>query len=242
MVDTSPDFRPSRRGGRQRSTQCSHPRPRRPDPRHRRRARLLIRTTAAERPPTWTPHTHATRCAASATSSRARAAIRPSATITSCRPWRGLGHRWAVRTDPGRQLRPGSRRRSLGGLPLRVCGLFQRRRRPAARSFRALAGVKVWIVDALRYTPHPTHAHLARTLDWIARVAPERAILTNLHIDMDYRDWPPSFPGSRAGLRRPVDPVGLSDHRSPKSSPLPSGWRQEAGRDCRMRPKSGTSH
>jgi phosphoribosyl 1,2-cyclic phosphate phosphodiesterase len=54
-------------------------------------------------------------------------------------------------------------------------------------AFEALAGVKVWIVDALRYTPHPTHAHLARTLDWIARVSPERAILTNLHIDMDYR-------------------------------------------------------
>ena len=31
-----------------------------------------------------------------------------------------------------------------------------------------------------------THAHLAKTLDWIARVKPERAILTNLHQDMDY--------------------------------------------------------
>ena len=32
-------------------------------------------------------------------------------------------------------------------------------------AFAALAGVEVWIVDALRYTPHPTHAHLARTLE-----------------------------------------------------------------------------
>jgi len=53
-------------------------------------------------------------------------------------------------------------------------------------SFAALAGVKVWIVDALRDTPHPTHAHVERTLEWIARVNPERAILTNLHIDLDY--------------------------------------------------------
>ena len=55
---------------------------------------------------------------------------------------------------------------------------------PAA--FAALAGVKVWIVDALRYIPHPTHAHLDKALEWIAQVQPQRAILTNMHIDMDY--------------------------------------------------------
>ena len=46
----------------------------------------------------------------------------------------------------------------------------------------------VWIVDALRWRPHPTHAHVERTLDWIARVRPGRAILTNLHIDLDFED------------------------------------------------------
>ncbi|HXV01240.1 MAG TPA: MBL fold metallo-hydrolase [Caulobacteraceae bacterium] len=53
-------------------------------------------------------------------------------------------------------------------------------------SFAALEGLDIWIVDALRYTPHPTHAHLAKTLDWIERVRPKRAILTNMHIDLDY--------------------------------------------------------
>ena len=53
-------------------------------------------------------------------------------------------------------------------------------------AFTALEGVECWIVDALRYTPHPSHAHLARTLEWIARVKPARAILTNMHVDMDY--------------------------------------------------------
>jgi len=53
-------------------------------------------------------------------------------------------------------------------------------------AFEALAGVRVWVVDALRYTPHPTHAHLERALAWIARLGPERAILTNLHVDLDY--------------------------------------------------------
>ncbi|WP_417526204.1 MBL fold metallo-hydrolase [Marinovum sp.] len=49
-----------------------------------------------------------------------------------------------------------------------------------------LDGLDIWVVDALRRKPHPTHSHLARTLDWIARVAPKRAVLTNMHIDLDY--------------------------------------------------------
>lgn len=53
-------------------------------------------------------------------------------------------------------------------------------------SFEALSDLECWIVDALRYQPHPTHAHLEKTLGWIDRVKPKRAILTNLHIDMDY--------------------------------------------------------
>jgi len=53
-------------------------------------------------------------------------------------------------------------------------------------AFEALAGLDVWIVDALRRTPHPTHSHLERTLEWIARARPRRAILTNMHIDLDY--------------------------------------------------------
>lgn len=49
-----------------------------------------------------------------------------------------------------------------------------------------LEGLDVWIVDALRRDPHPTHSHLAQTLDWIARVQPKRGVLTNMHIDLDY--------------------------------------------------------
>ena len=54
-------------------------------------------------------------------------------------------------------------------------------------ALRAVAGCQVWIVDALRYAPHPTHAHLDRALEWIAAADVERAVLTNLHIDMDYK-------------------------------------------------------
>jgi len=53
-------------------------------------------------------------------------------------------------------------------------------------SATALAGLDVWIVDALRYKPHPSHFHVDQALDWIARLKPRRAILTNLHSDLDY--------------------------------------------------------
>lgn len=72
-------------------------------------------------------------------------------------------------------------------------------------AFAALAGVDVWIVDALRYTPHPTHAHVDKALAWIERVRPKRAILTNLHIDLDYaelaRRLPPGVEPAYDGLR-----------------------------------------
>jgi len=50
-----------------------------------------------------------------------------------------------------------------------------------------LDGLECWIVDALRRTPHPTHSHLSQTLEWIERVAPRHAVLTNMHIDLDYQ-------------------------------------------------------
>lgn len=55
------------------------------------------------------------------------------------------------------------------------------------RTLDALTGLDTLIVDALRYTPHPSHAHLELTLAWIAELKPRRAILTNLHVDLDYR-------------------------------------------------------
>jgi phosphoribosyl 1,2-cyclic phosphate phosphodiesterase len=50
----------------------------------------------------------------------------------------------------------------------------------------ALEGLDIFIVDALRRAPHPTHAHLDLALEWIERAAPRRAVLTNMHIDLDH--------------------------------------------------------
>jgi phosphoribosyl 1,2-cyclic phosphate phosphodiesterase len=53
-------------------------------------------------------------------------------------------------------------------------------------SWQHLAGLDCWVLDALRRKPHPTHVHLALSLEWIAKMAPARAVLTNMHVDLDY--------------------------------------------------------
>jgi len=53
-------------------------------------------------------------------------------------------------------------------------------------SIPLLEGLDVWIVDALRYTNHPSHFSVAQALDWIARLKPKRAILTHMTSDLDY--------------------------------------------------------
>ncbi|MDB5440313.1 MAG: metal-dependent hydrolase [Caulobacteraceae bacterium] len=53
-------------------------------------------------------------------------------------------------------------------------------------SFEILTGVRVLIVDALRWSEHPSHANVAQALAWIERLKPQRAILTNMHSDLDY--------------------------------------------------------
>jgi phosphoribosyl 1,2-cyclic phosphate phosphodiesterase len=50
-----------------------------------------------------------------------------------------------------------------------------------------LEDLDCWIIDALRHDPHPTHFHLDRALAEIERFKPKKAILTNLHVDLDYR-------------------------------------------------------
>jgi phosphoribosyl 1,2-cyclic phosphate phosphodiesterase len=76
-------------------------------------------------------------------------------------------------------------------------------------AFAAMAGVEVLIVDAMRYRPHPTHAHFDLALEWIKRVKPKRAFLTNLHVDMDYAEvdrlTPPHVHPCQDGLVIDVD-------------------------------------
>lgn len=71
------------------------------------------------------------------------------------------------------------------------------------RTLEQLTGLDLLVLDALRYTPHPSHANLDQALAWIDQLKPRRAVLTNLHVDLDYatlrRDLPagvePGFDG-----------------------------------------------
>ncbi len=49
-----------------------------------------------------------------------------------------------------------------------------------------LEGLDLLVVDALQYRPHPSHFSLAEALGWIARLSPKRAVLTHMHIPLDY--------------------------------------------------------
>lgn len=53
-------------------------------------------------------------------------------------------------------------------------------------AWAAVTDLDLWILDALRYTPHPSHANLETALSWIAQARPKQAVLTNMHVDLDY--------------------------------------------------------
>jgi phosphoribosyl 1,2-cyclic phosphate phosphodiesterase len=55
-----------------------------------------------------------------------------------------------------------------------------------AESLEALRDLDVWIIDALRYNTHTSHLSVEQALDWISRVKPKRAVLTHMHVDLDY--------------------------------------------------------
>ena len=61
-------------------------------------------------------------------------------------------------------------------------------------SVHLLNGLDLLIVDALRYTAHPTHFSLSEALAFIEQVRPRRAVLTNLHTDLDYRTLARALP------------------------------------------------
>lgn len=63
-----------------------------------------------------------------------------------------------------------------------------------AKTVERFQGLDVLILDALRPAPHPSHFSLDDALSWIERLAPRRAVLTNMHIDLDYRSLKAELP------------------------------------------------
>ncbi len=73
-------------------------------------------------------------------------------------------------------------------------------------AFAILAGIELWVVDCLRRTAHPTHSHHAKTLAWIGRVKPRRAVLTHMDQSLDYRELTAELP---AGVEPGYDGLAI---------------------------------
>lgn len=56
---------------------------------------------------------------------------------------------------------------------------------PEATAAR-LGGLDLLVIDALQYRPHPSHFSLGEALEWIEKLAPKKAILTHMHVPLDY--------------------------------------------------------
>jgi phosphoribosyl 1,2-cyclic phosphate phosphodiesterase len=67
-----------------------------------------------------------------------------------------------------------------------------------------LRGLDLWIVDALRPMPHPSHFSVKQALDWIERLQVKRAILTHMTVELDYeelrRELPPNVEPGYDGM------------------------------------------
>jgi phosphoribosyl 1,2-cyclic phosphate phosphodiesterase len=69
-----------------------------------------------------------------------------------------------------------------------------------------LGGLDILVLDALRYTDHPTHASVRQALAWVEQLKPRRALLTNLHVDLDYATLKAELP---AGVEPAFDGMEL---------------------------------
>ncbi|MEA2830995.1 MAG: phosphoribosyl 1,2-cyclic phosphate phosphodiesterase, partial [Bradyrhizobium sp.] len=74
-----------------------------------------------------------------------------------------------------------------------------------AESWSQLENLDLWVIDGLRYTGHPSHFSLDEALSWIDRFKPRRAVITNMHSDLDYevlrQSLPPNVIPAYDGMR-----------------------------------------
>jgi phosphoribosyl 1,2-cyclic phosphate phosphodiesterase len=64
------------------------------------------------------------------------------------------------------------------------------------KSLDMLKGIKLWVVDCLRYSESEGHANFDQVMEWIKIVKPERAILTHMAHDIEYEDIKKKLPAN----------------------------------------------
>ena len=76
-------------------------------------------------------------------------------------------------------------------------------------SLAQLQNLKLWIIDGLRWTPHPSHTNVEQALSWLALMKPQRGVITNMHTDIDYevlrKKLPPDIVPAYDGMQLTVD-------------------------------------
>ena len=56
------------------------------------------------------------------------------------------------------------------------------------KDYKHFINLKYLIIDCLWYRNHPSHFNLEKSLEMIKKFSPKKAILTNLHTDIDYKE------------------------------------------------------
>ncbi len=76
-------------------------------------------------------------------------------------------------------------------------------------SLAQLQNLKLWIIDGLRWAPHPSHTNVEQALSWIALMKPQRGVITNMHTDIDYevlrQKLPPDIVPAYDGMQLSLD-------------------------------------
>jgi phosphoribosyl 1,2-cyclic phosphate phosphodiesterase len=79
-------------------------------------------------------------------------------------------------------------------------------------SWPYLKNLDLWIIDGLRYAAHPSHFSVSDALAWIDRFKPRRAVITNMHSDLDYevlrQSLPPNVIPAHDGMRLTLEQAG----------------------------------
>ena len=79
-------------------------------------------------------------------------------------------------------------------------------------SWPYLQNLDLWIIDGLRYAGHPSHFSVSDALSWIDRFKPRRAVITNMHSDLDYEvlrlSLPPTIVPAYDGIRLTLEQAG----------------------------------
>lgn len=86
-----------------------------------------------------------------------------------------------------------------------------------------IAGAEIWILDALRHRPHPSHTSLSQAIDWIDRVKPKLGVLTHMTNELDYRTLHRSLP---AHIEPAYDGMAFEFvlAEEPPADPAPAFW------------------